>query len=728
MRPRCLAQRSRCVVLLAVLGGAVAVTGATDLARFMPGETALYVGWSPCQEPGSAELQLQRKLAVAVAEMLTAQGQGDDPAAVFVRWLGEVLPILQTSSVGLGLFDVTISESGPDIQAALLVESPDAGRLDALMRKLMEQLAGAGGIEAKSVRDVAMHAAPIPDTPLQLLWGVREKVFILALGDTAAGKVVATLAGSGPPLADAEELKFVRQKVVTHLDGHHLCFYVDVQRLVTRGKAVAQEILGELPPIVDQVLTELGITAVRSKYVHYERGGARPRLVGFAHTDGPARGLMKLFDQKPLTDDDLKIIPRDAYWASVYNLDLAALWSEVERIIDIVAPDQRPAIDGALAMTRPFLGFSIVDELLPAFGDTWAVFDAPDHGGLLLTGTVLVADVKNAAALQGILERLVQILTPLAAQGDVTLLHKKLTRGEHEVHYLLLGGIPAPVAPAWGYVDGRWVVALYPQTVATAMKQVDPKTRGPSLLDRPDVKLARAAWPATVQGVDYFDTRYFTRLFYPLVNGLRTLGVSMFAAHGVEVDLLTMPPLPESDADMTSFVGAWGRDADGVLYIGTGHSTPLPTVAAATALTALTASALMPALVQARGAARRAKSLANLRMIGQACMMYAFDHDDEFPASLQQLLDEGLISVTTLQSPLDPRDEAESYAYIAGQTRGADDENVLAFEWPRGRHATAALFLDGHVRWMPLAEAKQAVRETYRRLDREDEIPVDFRE
>jgi prepilin-type processing-associated H-X9-DG protein len=723
MRPRFFTARFRLAGLAAVLGWA-AVAGASDLARFMPGETAMYLGWSQCAKPGSAELQWQQELSAAMSDMLAGQGRREDPATVIVRWAGDVLPILQTGSVGIGVFDVTIGDRGFDVQAAALVESPDADRMDTLMRRLMELLDLADELEPTTVGDVAMQAVPIPETPLRLLWGVHNKVFILALGDAAADKVVAALTGGGPKLADADELKFARRKVAAQLDGQHLCFYVDVQRVVTRGKAIAQELLGELPPMVDPVLTELGVTSVRSKYVHFERVDNRSRLVGFAHTDGPPRGLMKLFDQKPLTDDDLKIIPKDAYWASVYNLDLAGVWTEVLRIIDALAPDQRPAVDGALAMTTPILGFSIVDELLPAFGDTWAVFDAPDHGGLLLTGTVLTAEAKDPAALQRILERLVQVVTPLAAQGDVKLALKKLTRGEHEIHYVLIGGVPCPVAPAWGFADGRWVLALYPQTVATALKQVDPKTRGPSLLDRPEVQAAKAGWPKTVQGVDYFDTHYFTRMFYPLVNGLRTLGVSQLAAHGVELDLVTMPPLPESTQDVTNFVGALGRDSDGVLYIGAGDAMPLKTAAAA----GMVASIMLPSLARAREVAKRAESGANLRGIGEACQTYADDHDDAFPSSLRELVEAELITVEMLQSPLDPKDEAESYGYIAGQKRGDDESNVLAFEWLHSREGTMVLFLDGHVEWLPLDEAKRAVRETYRRLDREDEIPVDFRE
>jgi hypothetical protein len=112
---------------------------------------------------------------------------------------------------------------------------------------------------------------------------------------------------------------------------------------------------------------------------------------------------------------------------------------------------------------------------------------------------VLVADVADEQKLESILERVVQMLTPFAAPQKITLLHKETKDGEHVIHYVLIGGVPSPVAPAWGFVDHRWVFGLFPQTVAVALREADPKTRGETLLDQPDVKAARAALPKEIQ-------------------------------------------------------------------------------------------------------------------------------------------------------------------------------------------------------------------------------------
>ena len=55
-----------------------------------------------------------------------------------------------------------------------------------------------------------------------------------------------------------------------------------------------------------------------------------------------------------------------------------------------------------------------------------------------------------------------------------------------------------------------------------------------------------------------------------------------------------------------------------------------------------------------------------------------------------------------------------------------DPRNVLAYA-AAGNSAFEAAFLDGHVETLPQNAFKQALRETYKRLNREDELPAAFR-
>ncbi len=582
---------------ICILGMLIALGGqagfAEDIAALMPCDAALYVGWSQWVKPDAPLLHLQDKLVTAVARAATQPGAEAAPPP-WVAPLLELLPALETGSGGVGLFDVKLETGTPEIQAALIAAGPDVQRLPGAVHNLFAQLVGPEGVERHDVQGVAMECAHLGDTMPVPSWGVHKGYFILALGDTAANKVITCLENRAPSLATVEELTFDRRKVGARADGRHICAYVDVQRVVTRAKEIAGQQMGGLPENIDQILGELGITSIRSKYLHIAEQDGQPRMAVFANIRGPLSGLLKLWDQKALTDDDLKIVPQDAYWAQVTNTDLAALWQEVQRVLDVVAPDKAALIEGPLAMAQGVLGFSITNELLPALGDTWALFDAPEHGGILLTGTVLAVEVRDAQALEGMLERIVQFLTPLAAEGEVAVQLKQVQHGPHTIHYVLLGGQPVPIAPAWGFAGQRCVFGLFPQTVATALRQVDPQTRGPSLLDQPDFKAARPKLPPNAQSIGYCASRYFTRAwYYPLMSLLQTMGISMLAPYGVEMDLALMPPLPEITDKVVNFVGVTSVDADGILYEASGDAAPSIFVVAAAVVAPLMPIALL---------------------------------------------------------------------------------------------------------------------------------------
>lgn len=717
------------LLVLLCLAGRTPTALARDMAECLPADTLFYLGWSPWIERGSPEWDYAERtlpaLRAFVTKALKEEEVLDEHArAAVVDGLAEFTAV-QFSSVGIGLFDVVMQPSGPDVQVAAVLSGADVGRIPAVLKSLLSALDDPANIETRTMDGVELSVYAVPDSALTLVWGVHRDVCLIALGETAATRVVRVLNGAGPSLAAAEEMKFLRGKLKARDDGSHFELFADVRGVITHGRTLATQMLGELPPLVEPLINEMGIAGVRSKLLRFQRHNDRQEFGAFAHIDGPRKGLLKLWDQAALERDDLLVVPRDAYWAYVGNLDLAGLWRETLRILEELAPQTVPAVEGAVAMSAQMLGFSLTEDLLPAFGNTWALFDAPDHGGLLLTGTVLVADVNDADALQGMLARLTQLAAALAMQKDVRIELKTTTHGGHEVHYVLLGGVPSPVAPAWGYAGGRWVFGMWPQTVAAALRQVDPATRGPSLPDNPSFASGRAELPAEAQCVGYLDSRYLARLFYPLMNMGQTMGLSMMGGHGMDLDLAVMPPVAEMANKTTNFVGTTSQDADGVLLRGVGDGSSPVLIAAATG--GLATSIALPSLARAREISKRAVSASNLRAIGQALHVHADEHGGQFPSSLATLLEEGLITTRQLQSPRDPDQDAESYGYIAGQTTNSDARNVLAFEWFQDEEGTNVLFLDSHVEWLKPDAARRAVSETYARLGLEDEIPLDFR-
>lgn len=712
-------RRTACLALVA-LSLALAPWAAAappDPATLLPKDTGLYVGWS-C--PASSEAELW-KMALQGLQGLAAKEDPD--AAAMLGDVGKLIEQLQGVPVGIGLIDVVMLGDVPDIQLALVAAAGDksAGLVDTVDGML--QRAGAT-IGTTTAGQVAFHSTPLPDSPFTLLWVAHEGRFIAALSPNAAEKVVASAAGQAPNLTAHPEFKFARDKFKCTLDGH-FCMFADVTRFFARVKELAAQHGEPLPPVAEQLMEELGLNAIKSKYVHFDHQDGQPRWVMFAHVVGPRKGLLKIWDQPPLDEADVKLLPRDAYWASVSNLNLGSLYAETRRVIEAVDPNMLLPLDGAISSSAQMLGFSITDDLLPAFGDTWTFYDAPDHGGLFFSGTVLVAEAVKPDDLQGMLDRLLSMVRPMLAQEDFALKLLETRDGPHTIHYVVVGGAPVPVVPAWGFIDGRWVFGLSPQAVAVALNQVDPATRKSSVVDRPDYKAASAALQKNANGFGFCDMQYLQRQLYPLANGLGLAALSLGAKHGAELNLAVLPPVAASVAKATNYIGTAAIDDEGITYLAVGDTAPLQ-VAIASA--ALGASVALPSFARAREVAKETVSMTNLKQIGMAAMMYANDHDEHLPKSFDELIEGGLITAAVLQAPNDPDVGDASYVLVPFTQKLSQIRSpmttVLAFERTAFGNADAALlFLDGHVERRPRAAAREAIQSAYEAAGIPDQVP-----
>ncbi len=702
--------------------------GEVDIAALLPADTLAYAGWARLVDEDDPEAT---QIKAFIGQ--TAQAKFDDPALQNLALFMELLGLACDKPGGIALLDLTVADETPDVQASLFIAAgEDAPRLAESFGGLIQALQPAGERREQSVAGVTMQALPLENTPLTIFWGSHKGHFLLTLGETAAGKIIERINGVGPSLADNDELKFARRKVQADRGDATFSGFGDVQAIVAKAKSLAEELAGPLPPVVEPLLEALGINAIRSKYIHCSETEQGSWCRIFVHVEGERKGILKLWEQEPLSEDDLKIVPKDAYWAQVWNLDLADLWQELLATVEAVNPEMVPMIQGTVAMTAGFLGFSLTDDLLPAFGDTWAVYDAPAHGGILLTGSVLVADVKDGEAVHGMLLRMIEMLKPLLQMKDVNLAVRQASDGDHTIHYVVIGGVPCPVAPAWGFAGDRMVFGLFPQTVKVALSQVDPQTRTASILDRADFQNAKPRiFSDKIQSFGFCDSQYFARLFYPLGLLYSTAGCSMLSVADVDLDFSAFPLVAKVVEQAHNTFGTCSTDEDGILYAQVGTGT---TAIAAVAAVALLVSILLPSLARAREQAKRAVSMANLRAIGNALYTYAAEDDEErFPATLQDLAEYvyadsnmELGDVKLFNSPRD-REGAVSYIYISGQSPAGDVHNIVAYERIIGDEGTNVLFLDGHVEWMKLDAFKRALQATYERLGRTDEMPAELR-
>lgn len=620
------------IVVCAVIVPASAAT--TDPASMMPADAVLYVGWTNLMNPRE-QAQLQQ-----VRQGLAALKLGEKEAAL-VNQLMDLLPVVAQGPGCVGLLDFTMVDHLPDVQAVLALDAGAAG--NDLPQKLVDLLAMTGEEEMQARVGEPIDGVPTwrigaPEQHWEVLWGVANERFFVAFGEKAATRIIAQWKSKGPSLADSEELKLDRARVGYQPGGTRAEVYADIPTVITKVKAAVEAEEGSLPPEVDRAIQGLRLNAIQSLHIHSAEVDGLPRASVFAHTTGPAEGILALFDQQPLTDDDLKLIPADAYWAVAFNLDLKKFYLNLARTVREVHPAGLAMVNAGMGAVVGAMNFTSPEQLYEMVGDTWILYDAPNQGGIIGVGTVFVAEIKNRESFSGITEN-VRTLVNLLAKGEVNVTAHQTTSGEHEIHYLLGGGVPCPVAPAWGFVGDRCVIGLFPQTVAVAMKQLDPATRKSSLLDNPDFAAAQSVAAPNTHAVAYLDAKGLYRLIYPIQLLLQTAGVSQLAAGGMNLDLATYPTFDESVAGVHSLVMTGGRGEDGLFCVmtGGGPGTPAKLLAGVGAVTAVG----VPVAAEANHLAMHNQGLIAAQVIGTACQAYAVDHNGEFPPSLGDLSDYG---------------------------------------------------------------------------------------
>ena len=209
------------------------------------------------------------------------------------------------------------------------------------------------------------------------------------------------------------------------------------------------------------------------------------------------------------------------------NFDLEQTWNNTRQAIETLDPNVAMQLDAGLGMASAMVGIDPVHQVLPAFGDTWVIYDAPDHGGLLITGAVMVVEVDGPDALNAAVAQLCTMASPMLMQAGYELVVKETTYQGHVIKYIVLPGLPVPISPAAAYVDGRVVVGLSPQVVKTVIHQADPALRKSSILDHADVMKLTGDPSGKAQSFYYWDLKHQARFGYKLTHLLRTMAASL---------------------------------------------------------------------------------------------------------------------------------------------------------------------------------------------------------
>jgi len=243
----------------------------------------------------------------------------------------------------------------------------------------------------------------------------------------------------------------------------------------------------------------------------------------------------------------------------------------------------------------------------------------------------------------------------------------------------------------WAMVDGMCVCVAGGNVDSSIRQLIDQvKAGGPKQMAS-EMKTALALIPQADKA-DFVGTYNIPRLF-------KIIGV-----------MTTMPmPMPQMDISTKSNIAFAGNIANGKMAL----EVALPKEH-------LMEMIAMFQKMQQSQKVSELKSAANLKQLGISLAMYANEHEDKFPSSLQEL---GMYapSPEAFESPRKPKDfDGPSYIYISGQTIKMNPGNILVYENPAFcSDMINVLYLDAHVEAMKPEAFLQKLEATYKRLGKE---------
>lgn len=200
---------------------------------------------------------------------------------------------------------------------------------------------------------------------------------------------------------------------------------------------------------------------------------------------------------------------------------------------------------------------------------------------------------------------------------------------------------------------------------------------------------------ATAQVVGWSDTPAILRSAVPL-TGLAVSQVRQpkLAEAGLELALALARAAGEDLVVGRAGEGDWGLEGSGPLG---GLSLMLtPNLATTGVIAGLT----LPAMNMARASARRASSMNNMKQLILGCIAYMFDHDQQWPPSLAEMIEAtgNEIPPEILVSPGGEGVEQPHYLYVWPQPNAKSMQPVI-IENPacQGGRKILVTFADGHV-------------------------------
>ncbi|MEM9700828.1 MAG: DUF1559 domain-containing protein [Planctomycetota bacterium] len=512
---------------------------------------------------------------------------------------------------------------GPPFPALCVVLPGAADEVQALLSQTTEDERAMLQLRTAELNGFTALVGQVPEAPPFMsfgLWRVGEHA-VVAIGPGAVPAAAAVTAGDGESLAetplgsatpdDALFAGWLNFAAITDRFGEFPAYEADWR---PSGQVT-----------VNELLTAAGLDAWGGVRGSISADGKALRTEGEWTLRGEPRGVLAALDPTPFTLDDLPPLPANAGGFAAASIDFAKVYDGLVDAAAQIALLQRPdsqeraMLENGPAMLADLAGFDLRASLLEPLGNVAAVYGDPVDGGLFGMGGVAAISVDDADVLRTGLQRITdRILREMPEEASEGISIDVIEQAGAEITTVSVGGF---FRPSLLVTDDWAVFAPNPQAIAAFLYRADgtlPKWEPTGDWEEP---FGRA--PKEFTAISAADPRPAAALINSLIGTLMP-PVNQFAGGPTDValpptELITQPLFPN-----VSWVVKTETGVKGTGYV----SLPLPSMSGggggvtAVATPAILMSLLLPAVQQARYAARRSQSQNNLRQIGLAAFNY----------------------------------------------------------------------------------------------------------